>query len=86
MNIKLEDNKIILEILADVVFKNRESDDAIPLRVINVDKMTQWINNDGHSQLELEMCINQILLNAYEHAEAWIEGIIVDKTNMEERS
>jgi len=85
MNIKLEDNTIILEILADVIFKNRESDEIVPLKIVNVDKMMQWINGDAHSQLELEMCINQILLNAYEHAEAWIEGIIVDKTNMEER-
>ena len=82
MKIKINNNKLIVELPFEIIVKNAENDEYVPLKITNESKMVKWMQDNHETQLKFERCVNEILLDAYEHAEAWVEGNNVD-TNKE---
>lgn len=62
MNAKIENGNLVVEIPIDLLNSSLENHPNVPLRITNEKKMVEWFQN--------------ICLDAYENAEAWLEGLV----------
>jgi len=76
MQIKLDDkDNLIVEIPMILLTKNQETKEDIPLRITDNSKMLRWLNSK-QGKLTVEQFFSACLLDAYEHGEAWLEGVV----------
>lgn len=99
-NIKIEtDDKNIIIIMPIEILNNLQQNRLdIPLIITNIDKMKKWIvdnlltfQNDNNKNIDdenisaFELFINSMFVNAYEHAEAWLEGYIGESKKLKRK-
>ena len=86
-------NNINLNISMEEFLQSQENRDDLPLRVTNLNKMSNWVSSYieridyedgvdvGFTSNAFYNYINTMFQLAYEEGEAWLEGIVVEETN-----
>lgn len=91
MQIKSENNKIIIEIPINELAEKQEDSPYMPMIVLDKQKMVEWILNNfltfkienDHTDLnEFELFLDHMFIEAYSSGEAWLQGLLLNNNTI----
>lgn len=74
------DENLSIVFSVDWLIESQADRDDIPYRVVDVDKMIEWLADEMNEKNPMTTnFFNNLFDQAYESGEVWLEGIIYDK-------